>query len=231
MRRLVPVGIGLAGALLLALALPAAGARSSLAGGRAAFERVREGGGLTEAGWQRLIEGQQAALASLPEPGIAKAVAVVLQSRAMGLSGEPAVLLLERAREVLLSALEEAPADPIGWMQLAQLDAAMLDVAGSAASLAASFRSGPVSPELAVQRAALALGLWDWLAEPMLERARRELPPALRIDAAALVGVARATGRLEELRAAAAGDPRASAALERALAAATSPASARRGAG
>lgn len=229
MPRLVPIALGLLGTLLLALAVPAAGARSSLAGGQAAFARVSEGGGLTEAGWLRLIAGQEAALASLPEPRIAKSVAVVLQARAGGVSDERAVLLLDRAREVLQAALEEAPADPIGWMQLAQLDAAMLDIARAAESLAASFRTGAVAPELAVQRAALALGLWDWLAEPMVQRARAELPRALRLDAPALVAVARATGRLGELREAAAGDPVASAALERALAAV--PASPRNAAG
>ncbi len=128
-------------------------------------------------------------------------------------------MLSSLARAVLVEALEAAPADPAAWLRLAQLESALLDIRGAAAALRASYRLGPVAPELAVGRATLGFGLWDWLAERMHERVVSELTTAFRADPATLVRVAAATARLAELRRELATDQSALAVLERELAA------------
>lgn len=213
--------VGLAGAGLCALALPAAGARLAELVGRPAFERIAEGGRLSAEGYRRLLAANDAARSWLAEPRLSKDLAIALHGIATREPDlpMPAVALLLEARASLAEALEEAPADPAGWLQLARLDAALLDLARAAAALRVSQRVGPVAPELAVPRAALALGLWEWLAEPVREQAGGELARAFRAEPGTIALVAARTGRLVELRARLAGDPAALAALESELAA------------
>lgn len=208
--------VGLAGALLFALALPAAGSRLAGLKGRAALERLADRGELTQDGYRRLLLAGDRARSWLAEPQRQKELALALHAMAQRESGSAAALLVE-AREALLAGLEEAPADPIGWLRLAQLDAAQFDLARAAAALRVSQRIGRVAPEIAVARAALALGLWEWLAEPVREHARVELARSFLVDPATLAGIARATGTVGLVRSSLAGDPAASSALEREL--------------
>ena len=218
-RRGLVLLVGLAGAVLCALALPATGARFAELAGRPAAERLAEGGRLTQDGYRRLLASSDRARSWLAEPRLLKDLAVALYgiaTREPELAIEPAALLGD-AREALVAALEAAPADPIAWLRLAQIEATMLDLSRSAAALRASQATGPVAPEIAVARTALALGLWHWLADPVRERAGRELARSFLADPATLAGIARATGTVEVVRRYLEGDPAALAALEREL--------------
>lgn len=217
-RRGLTLAVGLLGAVLCALALPAAGARLAELGARPGLERLVEGGRLTPEGYGRALGGAATALDWLAEPRLQKDLALVLHALAMRQSGAAATGLLSEARHRLETALEEAPADPVAWLRLAQLDAALLDLSGAAVALRASHAVGAEAPELAVARAALALGLWDWLAEPLRQRAGSELARSFARDPGALVRVAAGTGRLGELRTLLRADPSALAALESELA-------------
>lgn len=220
-RRGLTIVVGLFGAVLCALALPAAGARIAELTGRAAALRLAEGGQLTEGGLRRLLASNDRARAWLAEPGFLKDLGRSLHGIATGeaaVARSPVALLTE-ARAALVEGLEGSPVDPIAWLQLAQIEAALLDLARAAAALRASQRLGPVTPEIAVGRTALALGLWEWLAEPVRERAGAEFASAVRSDPATLARVARATGTVEALRERLAGETNALAALERELAA------------
>jgi hypothetical protein len=218
-RRGLVLAVGLGGAVLCALALPAAGGRLAELTARPGLERLAEGGRLTPEGYGRALGGAAAALDWLAEPRLQKDLAYVLQGLAAREAGPAATGLLSEARRRLEAALEEAPADPGAWLRLAQVDAALLDLAGAALALRASHAVGRVAPEVAVARSALALGLWEWLAEPVRERAGIELARTFPRDPAALVRVAAATGRLDELRALLEADPAALAALDSELAA------------
>ena len=217
-RRGLTLVVGLLGAVLCALSLPAVGERLAELGARPGLERLVEGGRLTPEGYGRALGGAAAALDWLAEPRLQKDLALVLHALASRESGADATGLLIEARRHLEAALEEAPADPAAWLRLAQLDAALLDLSGAAAALRASHALGAVAPEVAVPRAALVLGLWDWLAEPLRERAGSELARSFARDPPALVRVAAATGRLDELRRLLGADPAALAAFERELA-------------
>lgn len=217
-RRALVVAIGLAGALLVGLGLPASGARLAELAARPGMDRLVAGGGLTAEGRERLVEGVGRALDWLAEPRLEKELALVLQALAAREPGPASTGLLVEARRRLAGALEQAPADPAGWLRLAQLDAALLDLAGAARALRASAMAGLIAREAVVARAALAMGLWEWLAEPLRTAAARELAPAFRADPAAVAGVASRTGRTAELRASLAADRAALAALEAELA-------------
>lgn len=218
-RRGLVVLVGLSGALLCGLALPAAGGRFAELVGKAALERVLDGEQLTAEGYRRLLLASDRARGWLAESRLQKDLAASLQAMALRETGAPRAGLLVEAREAALAGLEEAPADPGTWLRLAQLDAALLDLGRAAQALRTSRRVGPVAPEIAVARCALALGLWPWLAEAERERASAELAANFLRDPATLAGVARSTGTVEIVRAIVATDANALAALERELAA------------
>lgn len=213
-RRALILAIGLAGSLLVALALPATGGRLAEITARPGVDRLVAGGALTADGRARLLAGVGGALEWLDEPRLEKDLALVLQALAAREPGPDATGLLVEARARLADALERAPGDPLGWLRLAQIEAALLDLAPAAAALRASHATGPVAPEGAVARAALALGLWEWLGEALRARAADELGRAFRADPSALAGVAASTGRIGELRSSLAADAAALAALD-----------------
>lgn len=218
-RRGLVLFVGLAGALLCGLALPTAGGRLAELAGRAAFDRLVEGGELTTEGYRRLLQASDRARGWLAEPRLQKDLSASLQGMALWDPGASRAGLLVEAREAMLAGLEEAPADPIGWLRLAQLEVALLDLGRAALALRTSHRVGPVAPEIAIARAALALGLWPWLAETERQRAGSELARNFLRDPPTLAGVARATGTVAVVRELLGADPTALAALERELAA------------
>lgn len=218
-RRGLLVFVGLLGAFLCGLALPAVGGRLADLAGKAALDRLSEGGELTVEGYRRLLGASDRARSWLAEPRLQKDLAVALHGIALRESDTDAAGLLVEAREAMLAGLEEAPADPIGWLRLAQLEAALLDLGRAAQALRTSHRVGPVSPEIGVARSALALGLWPWLAQAERERAGVELVRSFLRDPATLAGVARATGTVDVVRELLGADANALAALERELAA------------
>ncbi len=218
-RRGLLVLVGLLGAFLGGLALPAAGGRLAELAGKAALDRLSDGGELTAEGYRRLLGASDRARAWLAEPRLQKDLAVALHGIAQRGSGTVAARLLVEAREAALAGLEEAPADPVGWLRLAQLDAALLDLGRAAQALRASHRTGPVAPEIGVARSALALGLWPWLSETERGRAGAELARSFLRDPATLAGIARATGTVDVVRELLGADANALTALERELAA------------
>lgn len=217
-RRGLVLLVGLAGASLCGLALPAAGGRLAELAGKAALERIVDGEELTAEGYRRLLGASDRARSWLAEPRLQKDLAVALHGMLRGSGPDAAGLLLE-AREAMLAGLEEAPADPTGWLRLAQLDVALLDLGRAAQALRTSHRVGSVAPEIAVARSALALGLWHWLADAERERAGAELARNFLRDPKTLTGVARATGTVDVVRGWVGADRNALAALERELAA------------
>jgi hypothetical protein len=128
------------------------------------------------------------------------------------LSGPPAAAdpTGSTARQHLEASLARAPADPAGWVALAELDLAKTGASGPAPrALALSLLTGPNEPGLLWKRVELGLTLWPSLAESERALMDGQLRQAWENDPARLTELARRTGGTDPIRAALADRPEA----------------------
>ncbi len=211
------------GAGLLYLALPRTVAAVLMLPGDPVIVRLQERQAVEPAALEILIRSRRRALAwvrsgrALTDLGLARLVL----ARAAADGGDDGGFDRGEAGAALAAleaGLRLAPANAHAWARLAY---ARLVVDGPspalARALAMSFRAAPYAPRLVLVRVELALRAWPFLTTPERLPAGDEMRRAWRHHAAALVELARHSGRADVVGAALAGDRAARAELERRL--------------
>ena len=190
-------GVGLAAltaALLLALAIPRAGAKLTALPTMLAEWQMGAGHAPGPDTLARAIETGHAALAWSADPELWSTIgaAELLLAQRPDLPGEARQQGLVRAEQALSEALARAPANPVAWTQLAY---AVLTLDGDptivSEALALSVLTGPNHATLLPLRSALAAGAWDRLGARTRALFASQFAQTMRVDPERLVDLVR----------------------------------------
>jgi hypothetical protein len=199
---------GCLAAALLVSGVPSLIAATTLLQGEAALDLLRAGERPTAAGVERILDSRATALRWAPSGRGHVEIGTVLAALAQaadgqGVSGEE---VLERGIAELRRGLSQAPADAVGWQQLALAAAARGQADEAATALGMSFRSDPHTVRFGDARTTLGVVLWDHLDRDLRALLMRELRTAFRLEPREAVRTALRSRSLPILRAALAAD-------------------------
>jgi hypothetical protein len=206
---------------IIYLAIPRAVSAIVAVPGDHVLRRVQNGEAVSDKNLDTLIESRERALAWFDSGRLHTdlALAVLLKAERLGPESEELEkTFADRAIDLIHLGLSRAPARPYAWTRLAHAEMLANGVSpASARALEMSFRTGAHNPHLAKIRLKLALYNWSEISPEVRKRVLQQIrvvakgggPPDDVIDAAGQVG------RLDVLRIALFGDPKALKRLER----------------
>ena len=187
--------------LVAMLAGPRLSAEWQKLDGRAPLALLSEGEFPTEAGFQRIVDSGEAAMATYADPATSEALG--LAHLAWGLVAQverrDASPRLDQAKRWFETTLEMAPARHVAWYLLAQAELMGGRLPEAAAALARSYRAVPLDFDNAVARLSVSLQLLDQLDFEALELVATEVELTAMHDLRGLVQTAVDGGRFEEV--------------------------------
>ncbi len=167
------LGFAALGALLLGVALPAAGARIIQLFAEDTHQSILNNKSVSHTELEKYIATRKQALA-LRETGVTQddlAIALMLRAHANMVNAAVAQNDMKEATVWQTLSLARAPANAFGWMRLATLQAQSEGVSQlAAAALALSLETAPYEPTLSLPRLNLAMMLYGELSADTKER-------------------------------------------------------------